>query len=83
LNISLGLFAASPRLRPSGCGLSASIPARLSNKSFFIFYRSVDYALVFNVVIFHFPPNSIKKHDFGGKCILVQNKVLKYLSEIK
>jgi hypothetical protein len=45
----------------------ASIPARLSSKSFFIFYRSVDYALVFNAVIFHFSPNTIKKHDFGGK----------------
>jgi hypothetical protein len=67
LKIGYGLFATSPRLRSSGCGLSASIPARLSNKSFFIFYRSADYALAFNGRNIYFPPNSIKKHDFGGK----------------
>jgi hypothetical protein len=36
-------------------------------KSFFSFYCSVDYALVFNGSNIHFPPNSIKKNDFGGK----------------
>jgi hypothetical protein len=48
-----------------GYGLSASIPARLSNKALFIFYHSVDYALAFKGIIFHFSPNPIKKHGFG------------------
>jgi hypothetical protein len=50
-----------------GCGLSASIPARVNIKSLFIFYCSVDCALVFNGGILSFSAKFNKKHDFGGK----------------
>jgi hypothetical protein len=45
VNICTGLSVASPRPRSSGCGLSTTIPARLSSISFFIFYYGVDCAI--------------------------------------